>query len=76
MYEDMAKALMKVDGFENHHSEVHFSEEQVDRFRELHEETETALQIVLSTGKFKTGVYEAEKYSSDWERISDIEGDV
>jgi hypothetical protein len=32
----------------------------------LHRETETALQIVLATGKFKKGLYRGPKYGTDW----------
>jgi hypothetical protein len=35
----------------------------------LHKETETALQICLSTEAFQEGIYEAEKYSDDWRKI-------
>jgi len=34
---------------------------------ELHKETKTALQVALSTAQFKTGKYQADEYSSDWE---------
>jgi hypothetical protein len=34
----------------------------------LHKETETALQIVLSTGSFEAGMYEADDYSTNWRK--------
>jgi len=37
--------------------------------RALHEETETALQIVLYTGTFKAGLYQAGEYSDHWELV-------
>jgi len=37
--------------------------------RALHEETETALQIVLYTGTFKAGLYQAGEYSDNWELV-------
>lgn len=36
---------------------------------QLHRDMETVLQIVLYTGKFKTGDYECEEYTSEWKRI-------
>ena len=38
----------------------------------LHNETETVLQIVLHTGQFKPGTYELEdEYGTDWERVGE-----
>lgn len=34
--------------------------------RRLHNETETALQIVLAVGEFVAGRYHAPRYTSDW----------
>jgi len=36
------------------------------QLRNLHKETETALQIVLATGKFEAGNYEADEYLDNW----------
>lgn len=36
---------------------------------DLHKETEIVLQICLRTGKFETGKFECEKYSSDWVKV-------
>jgi len=36
------------------------------RYKKLHRETATALQIVLSTGTFVPGVYECDDYSVQW----------
>ena len=35
----------------------------------LHEQPPMALQIVLSTGSFEPGIYEASPYSNDWRRV-------
>ena len=43
-------------------------EEHVERCRELHEETETALQIILSAKTFEPGTYVADKYTFDWRK--------
>lgn len=39
------------------------------RYRRLHAETETALQVVLVTGSFELGVYEARDYTRDWRLV-------
>ena len=40
-----------------------------NRYIDLHRETETALQVVLSTGKFKAGTYECDEYGEDWKLV-------
>lgn len=45
------------------------TKEQAERAGDLHRETETALQIVLATGTFEPGDYEASKYGKDWRRV-------
>lgn len=47
------------------------TEDQATRYRALHLETETALQIVLATGRFEPGTYEAERYTRAWKRVGD-----
>jgi hypothetical protein len=42
------------------------TEKERIKYRNLHAETEIALQIVLVTGKFKPGWYECEEYTKDW----------
>jgi hypothetical protein len=37
------------------------------RYRRLHEETRTALQVVLAAGSFEPGEYLADRYSSNWQ---------
>jgi hypothetical protein len=47
------------------------SSNQKTRYRKLHKETQTALQIILSTRTMEAGVYEREnKYSSNWKKVS------
>lgn len=43
-----------------------FTQRQIEMMNQLHEETETALQIILATGQFKTGKYIASSYGKDW----------
>lgn len=38
------------------------------RAMQLHEETKTALQVVLSTGSFEPGVYESDWHGREWRR--------
>jgi hypothetical protein len=40
------------------------------KYDKLHKETETALQIVLRTGKFEPGVYECDVYRRNWRPVS------
>jgi hypothetical protein len=43
------------------------TESQKEEYRQLHEETQTALQIILSMGKFEEGLYiRTNPYSSTW----------
>lgn len=43
-----------------------YDEDLVKLLTELHRETETALQIVLTTQSFKAGEYVADDYSANW----------
>jgi len=45
-------------------------DDTINQYLTLHRETETALQIVLRTGKFQPGVYQHELYTRDWELVS------
>lgn len=43
------------------------SDDLKEEYYNLHKETQTALQIVLTTGKLEVGVYErSQRYLSDW----------
>lgn len=48
-----------------------FTQDQFDYMRKKHEELETALQIVLATGAFEPGIYEANAYSRNWQLLSE-----
>lgn len=52
----------------------YFSKEQEALMDKLHRETQRALQIILTTGKFEIGIYEADDYKNDWEKV-EILGD-
>ncbi len=67
VYVDMAK-ILGIKGFIDEDEEILFSKEQIQHMNNLHKETETALQIILRTGKFEAGVYVADEYSDNWER--------
>jgi hypothetical protein len=43
--------------------------EEEDKYAKLHRETEIALQIVLTSGQFVPGLYEAERYRQDWKLL-------
>lgn len=40
-----------------------------DQLWNIHLETKTALQIILSTGSFEAGEYERVKYFGNWKRV-------
>jgi len=46
-------------------------EEIYDYMTNLHKETETVLQIILSTQSFELGLYENEEYTSKWTKVKD-----
>jgi len=45
------------------------TEEEEEKYLKLHKETETALQIALTTGQFKAGKYEADQYDRNWRLV-------
>ena len=65
------KAVMEIGGntYNLDIDDFEIPEELCDELTQLHKETETVLQIALSTGKFEEGMYECEKYSSDWKKV-------
>lgn len=67
---DIAK-ILELELFEDSGGEKHLSKEQYKMIVKLHKETETALQIVLSTQSFKEGLYELDqKYlSTSWKLV-------
>ena len=61
VYGDMAEILNikpKEDG--------KFSEDQIKYMDRIHKETQTALQIVLRIRKIQPGIYESDKYVTNW----------
>jgi hypothetical protein len=47
-----------------------FSDAQTDYMRQVHDETQVALQIFLATGQMSVGNYESEKYTNDWHKVA------
>lgn len=45
-----------------------WTQDQLDELKELHEQMPTALEIVLSTGKFEAGHYKAKHYERVWKK--------
>ena len=67
---DVIGDIAKILGFPESNNEYEdFPESLVDYMRQIHQETKTALQIVLSTGKFEAGEYQATDYNNNWEKI-------
>jgi hypothetical protein len=50
-------------------AEEELSDTLTRKYNTLHEETATALQIILATGKFQVGTYELEGYGVDWKKV-------
>jgi hypothetical protein len=46
-----------------------FSNEQEDYMMKIHKETETVLEIILSSGKMEVGTYHYKDYATGWEKI-------
>lgn len=46
--------------------ELQYADEHDDWFTQIHRQTETALQIVLATGQFLPGTYEATGCNNKW----------
>ena len=69
VYEDIAK-ILGIDSkkrFEG--DESYYTKEEKEYMKRLHQETEMALQIILRTGKFETGVYIADWQGGVWEKM-------
>lgn len=62
VYYDIAEHL----GLDIPEDDEAFTDEQKEKMLKLHRETEDALQIVLTTGTFKPGIYVADRYMRDW----------
>lgn len=66
---DVERDIAKLLGIELIDGE-YLTEADRQRCRELHEQTATALQIVLATGQFQPGVYRlADDYGKDWQLV-------
>lgn len=47
----------------------YFTDEQEAYMLKIHEETQTVLQIFLSTGKMEAGKYQCENYYRNWTKV-------
>ena len=56
--------------------EFEVTEDQILEATSIHKDTETALQVVLSTGSFQPGVYVSGNYGSTWTREGFVEEDA
>jgi len=61
--EDIAE-ITGMELFIDANDEKHISKEQEEKCLLLHKEMETALQIILATGSFQPGLYEADRYDT------------
>jgi hypothetical protein len=68
VYNDMHEILTGKNCSEDNKGDQ-LTQKEVNHYASLHQETETALQIVLFTGKFKAGTYEKEGYGNEWKLV-------
>ena len=67
VYQDIAEILDIKPEATDDYEDKEFSEGQYDHMDRLHRETQTVLQIILSTGQMKVGVYvKDDDYGTDW----------
>lgn len=73
---DMIQSIMKLVGeIDNACPHCHEPLDEADgkRYVQLHKETTTALQIILTTGSFVAGEYECSAYGIDWKLSTERE---
>lgn len=64
VYRDIAEILdIELDNEED------IYDDQRDQMYKLHEETATALEIILRVGAFEAGDYEADNYRRNWRKV-------
>jgi hypothetical protein len=70
VYGDLGRLLGIKPAYNPKEDDYEFSEKQLNHMRAIHKETQTALQVVLATGVFVAGVYEADDYDRNWRLIA------
>jgi hypothetical protein len=66
---DMAE-ILGVEPLDTDDEELHWPPGTSNRMVALHRQMETALQVVLATGEFRTGRYQCSPYCTDWSRMT------
>ena len=46
-------------------------EKQIKYLSDLHDETQTALEVVLTSASFEQGLYEQREYTNEWYKVYD-----
>lgn len=64
----VAEAI-KLDFVEVQGGELKLTSQQEKYCWKLHKDMATVLQIVLSTGQFKSGEYECDEYGYEWKKV-------
>lgn len=67
VYKDMAK-ILGIKGIEDDEGDIVFTRDQIEFMNMLHKETEIALQIVLKTGRFETGIFVSSPNYGNWSK--------
>jgi hypothetical protein len=60
--------ILGIESKKDKNDEFYYTDKEEKYMNKLHEETQTALQIVLRTGEFEVGEYEADDYKENWKR--------
>jgi len=55
---------------EKSQDEGYWSSEQLEFMYSIHDETKTAIQVVLSTKSFEPGTYESQDFGISWEKVN------
>ena len=70
VYGDIARILDIKPALIKDEEEI-YSNEQEDEMLKIHKETAQALQVILASGSFEAGIYEAENYRGNWAKVAD-----
>lgn len=65
----VAEAI-NLDFVEESNGQLFLNGQQEKYCLKLHRDMETVMQIICSTGQFKSGNYEREEYTNNWKRIN------
>lgn len=65
---DVEEDIAKLIGIRMENPDHPLTDDQRYALRELHAQTDTALQVVLATGTFEAGTYECDRFCRNWRK--------